>query len=86
MTDKIRDDMLDKVSGGVGGENEATCPVCGKRMKKVSNPYGSDSWKCKKCNQTQYMSDADYIQTLKIAESTGQTQGLVYPVWWDQVK
>ena len=84
----IADSELEKVVGGVGGINEATCPVCGKPMKKSSNPYGTDGWVCPdpNCNQTQFLSDAEYIQFLKAAEAAGQTQGLVYPVWWDQVK
>ena len=84
MTDKLKDEMLEKVTGGVGGENEATCPVCGKPMKFTQNPYGSDSWKCT-CGETQFMSDAEYIMFLEAAEAAGQTQGLVYPVWWNQV-
>lgn len=83
---KIDDQMLEKVSGGVGGENEATCPKCGKPMRKEANPYGTDSWKCDKCNETQLLSDAEYILMLKAAEAAGQTQGLVYPVWWNKVK
>ena len=84
---KINDDKLQNVVGGVGGIDEATCPVCGKPMKKSNNPYGTDGWVCPdpKCNQTQFLSDAEYIQFLKAAEATGQTQGLVYPVWWNQV-
>ena len=27
---KIADDILGKISGGLGGEYEATCPKCGK--------------------------------------------------------
>ena len=85
---KINDDMLKDVVGGVGGIDEATCPVCGNPMTKSINPYGSDSWVCPdpNCNQTQFLSDAEYIQFLKAAEATGQTQGLTYPVWWDEVK
>lgn len=88
MTDKskLSDSMLEKVVGGLGGPDEATCPKCGEPMRKVSNPYGTDSWKCDKCKETQFLSDQDYIQMLKAAEATGQTQGLVYPVWWDKVK
>lgn len=88
MTDKnkLSDSMLEKMNGGVGGPNEATCPVCGKPMRKENNPYGTDSWKCDKCNQTQFLSDQETIQMLQMAEATGQTQGLVYPVWWDKVK
>ncbi len=87
MNSKKIDDMdLKAVTGGLGGENEATCPKCGKPMNKISNPYGADSWKCDGCNVTQMLSDADYILMLKAAEAAGQTQGLVYPIWWDKVK
>ena len=84
---KINDDKLEDVVGGVGGIDEATCPLCGTPMKKSPNPYGSSMWVCpnEKCNETQFLSDAEYIQFLKAAEATGQTQGLVYPVWWNQV-
>ncbi len=83
---KIADDILGKISGGLGGEYEATCPKCGKPMRKEANPYGTDSWKCDGCKETQFLSDAEYILMLKTAEQLGQTQGLVYPVWWDKVK
>ena len=83
---KLTDEVLSKISGGLGGEFEATCPKCGRPMIKEANPYGSDSWKCDKCKETQFLSDADYILMLKAAEASGQTQGLVYPVWWDKVK
>lgn len=84
---KLKDDILEDVVGGLGGIDEATCPVCGKAMKKSNNPYGTDGWVCPdpNCNQTQFLSDAEYIQFLKAAEATGQTQGLVYPVWWKQI-
>ena len=84
MKEKIKDDILEKVTGGVGGENEATCPVCGKTMKLQHNDFGSDYWKCV-CGENQYMSDADYIRFLEAAVATGQTQGLVFPVWWNQI-
>lgn len=86
MKAKLSDEMLGKVNGGLGGPNEATCPKCGKPMRKENNPYGTDSWKCDKCNETQFLSDQDYIQMLRAAEAAGQTQGLVYPVWWNKVK
>ncbi|MBO4902072.1 MAG: hypothetical protein J5518_04705 [Lachnospiraceae bacterium] len=78
---RIDDEALAKVVGGLGGENEATCPKCGKPMK----PAG-DFWHCDACKVDQFMSDADYIMTLKAAIAAGQTQGLVFPVWWDKVK
>ncbi len=55
-------------------------------MRKEANPYGTDSWKCDMCNETQLLSDAEYILMLKAAEAAGQTQGLVYPIWWNKVK
>ena len=85
MTEKLKDEMLKKVTGGVGGANEATCPVCGTPMKLKANPYGTDSWECETCHETQFLSDAEYIQMLNAAKATGQTQGLVEPVWLDQV-
>ena len=88
LSGRLNDDDLEKVTGGVGGANEATCPQCGKPMSKQNEAGGpqSDAWFCSDCNIHQFMSDADYIEILKAAESTGQTQGLVYPVWWDKVK
>ena len=87
LSDKrFNDNELEKVTGGVGGANEATCPKCGKPMKLQPNPFGESSWVCEKCHETQFLSDAEYIQMLKAAEAAGQTQGLVYPVWWNQVK
>ena len=85
MENNLNDEMLKNVNGGVGGANEATCPVCGKPMKPVNNEFGDDFWKCDKCNQTQYVSDAEYILMIKAAEAAGQTQNLVYPVWWELV-
>ena len=81
----LNDDDLDKVSGGVGGENEATCPECGKTMKPTGNEYGDSMWYCSKCKIYQICSDADYILMIKAMEAANQP-GIVYPVWWDQVK
>lgn len=82
----VSDEDMAKVTGGVGGKNEATCPVCGKPMAVVNNPYGDNYWTCSKCNIDQLFSDADYIEVIKICEMAGQTEGIVYPVWWDKVK
>ena len=82
----LSDEDMAKAFGGVGGKNEATCPVCGKAMKVVKNPYGDDYWTCDKCNVDQFFSDADYIEIVKLCEQAGQTQGIVYPVWWNKVK
>lgn len=83
---KLSDSLLEKVNGGLGGADEATCPKCGDPMRKVNSSFGSPSWVCDKCKETQFMSDLEYIQVLKAAEAAGQTQGLVYPIWWDKVK
>lgn len=82
----LSDDEMTKAQGGLGGANEATCPKCGKPMKAENNPYGDGWWHCDACDVDQICSDAEYIEILKAAEAAGQTQGLVYPVWWDKVK
>ena len=82
----LSDDDMAKAIGGLGGKDEATCPVCGKPMKKIDNPYGDPYWTCEICKVDQICSDAEYIEILKFCEQMGQTQGLVYPVWWDKVK
>lgn len=82
----LGDDEMKKAQGGFGGANETTCPKCGKPMKKVNNPYGDDSWHCDDCDIDQICTDAEYIEILKAAEAAGQTQGLVYPVWWKKKK
>ncbi|MCR5357458.1 MAG: hypothetical protein K6E63_08660 [Lachnospiraceae bacterium] len=74
---ELSDSELDKVAGGVGGANEATCPKCGKSMTAKSD----GTWECSSCNITQILSDAEYIEVLRAAEAAGQTAGLVYPVW-----
>ncbi len=82
----LNESDLESVSGGVGGNNEATCPQCGATMRRVENNYGDPFWKCDSCDIMQIVSDAEYIQMIKEAEKYGQTQGLVYPVWWNQVQ
>ncbi|MCR4590807.1 MAG: hypothetical protein K5668_08305 [Lachnospiraceae bacterium] len=81
----LSDEDMERATGGVGGANEATCPQCGKPMKVVNNSYGDNYWTCESCAIDQFFSDAEYIEVLKAAEAAGQTQGLVYPVWWKQV-
>jgi ribosomal protein L37AE/L43A len=83
---EINDEDMKKAAGGLGGTNEATCPKCGKPMKWQDNPYGDGIWHCDACNENQMLSDAETIEMIKAAEASGQTQGLVYPVWWDKVK
>ena len=82
----LSDDEMTKAQGGLGGANEATCPQCGKPMQSKGNSYGDGLWHCDDCGIDQICSDAEYIEILKAAEAAGQTQGLVYPVWWDKVK
>lgn len=82
----ISDEEMAKVTGGVGGADEATCPYCGKPME-VANPggeYGDKSWNCPTCNIYQIMSDAEYIEMVKLLEQAGYT-GIEYPVWWNQI-
>ena len=90
LVEKVKNKAIDdsdmaKVSGGVGGANEATCPKCGQPMEVVNNPYGDNYWHCVACDIDQWLPDADYIEIIKASEAAGQTQGLVYPVWWDKV-
>ncbi len=86
---EISDADMENATGGVGGANEATCPKCGKPMSRPQDkdPNGphSDVWTCDACGTDQLFTDAEYIEILKAAEAAGQTQGLVYPVWWNQV-
>ena len=76
----LSDSELGAVSGGVGGANEATCPVCGDAMP----PNGDGTWSCASCNVLQFLSDAEYIQVYKLAKEEGKTEGLVKPVWGAQ--
>lgn len=82
----ISDDDMGQAVGGLGGKNEATCPVCGKPMTPVDNPYGDNYWTCSKCKVDQICSDAEYIEMLRLLEQAGATEGLVYPVWWNKIK
>ncbi|WP_036609431.1 hypothetical protein [Oribacterium sp. P6A1] len=85
MNTALSDEDMANVTGGLGGPNEATCPECGKPMKAVDNPYGDNFWTCDACKIDQFCSDADYIAMIKILEQAGQTQGIVYPVWWKDI-
>lgn len=83
---ELSDEDMAKANGGLGGANEATCPSCGMPMKVVNNPYGDNYWTCEKCKVDQLVSDAEYIEMIKLCEQIGQTQGIVYPVWWNKIK
>lgn len=79
----LSDADMEKVSGGVGGANEATCPSCGKTMRANSG-FGDTIWYCEKCDMYQIVSDAEFIEMVKIMEQLGYP--VQYPVWWDKVK
>ena len=85
MNAAVSDEDMAQAIGGVGGANEATCPVCGKPMIKVESGYGDPFWKCPYDDTMQIVSDAEYIEMIRMLEQAGQTQGIVYPVWWSQV-
>ena len=74
MTEKIKDEMLEKVTGGVGGENEATCPVCGKTMKLQHNDFGSDYWKCA-CGENQYIGKGEGKSTVPMTVRVTMVDG-----------
>lgn len=80
----LSDHDLEKVAGGVGGENEATCPVCGKPMKISNAGFGDSVWYCETCDMYQLLSDAEFVEMVKIMKQLGYPVEL--PVWWDQVK
>ena len=77
-------DMV-KVAGGVGGENEATCPKCGKPMRATGQEFGDGFWVCDRCKVNQICSDAEFIEIVRYMESINYP-GIEYPVWWDMVK
>ncbi len=79
----LSDADMEKVSGGVGGADEATCPSCGKPMK-VNNSFGDSIWYCEKCDMYQLVSDAEFIEMVKFMEQLGYP--VEYPVWWKQLK
>lgn len=80
----LSDSDMEKVSGGVGGANEATCPTCGRPMKIDNAGFGDSIWYCDKCNMYQLVSDAEFIEMVKFMEQLGYP--VEYPVWWDKVK
>ena len=81
----MSDDDMANATGGVGGANEATCPECGKPMKKKDNPYGDSLWECPSCHVNQLLSDAEYIEMVRAMEAAGMANQIVYPVWWKQI-
>ena len=93
----LSDSEVEKVAGGVGGADEATCPKCGKPMKKIvfggcGKPMekiafggGDPMWKCDKCGVNQLLPDAEFIEMVKYMEQIGYP-GIEYPIWWNQVK
>ena len=80
----LSDRELEKVAGGVGGADEATCPKCGKPMTVNHNPYGDDTWYCKDCDLTQLLSDAEFIEMVDVMKMLGYPVEL--PVWWEKIK
>ena len=56
----LTDQDLEKVAGGVGGANEATCPICGIPMRKTDSGFGDPFWVCDKCGTNQIVSDAEF--------------------------
>ena len=81
----LSDDTLDKITGGVGGANEATCPYCGKPMKAGTYPDVCKGWKCFDCGLATYASDKDCIEIIRYMEQLG-ISGIEYPVWWGKIK
>ena len=80
---KLSDEALEKVIGGVGGANEATCEVCGKPMKPGTYPGIGKGWQCAACGIATDASDADVIAIIRYMEQAGMQVN--YPVWWNQV-
>ncbi|MCR4656707.1 MAG: hypothetical protein K5770_10825 [Lachnospiraceae bacterium] len=81
---ELADADMAKAIGGVGGPDEATCPVCGKPMKGGVIPGIGNGWTCEACGISTDMSDAETIQLIRYMEQTG-VQDIGYPVWWPQV-
>jgi hypothetical protein len=81
----LSDADMEAVSGGVGGANEATCPICGKPMKATGQEFGDGFWICETCGVNQLVSDAEFIEIVKYMEQLGYP-GIEYPVWWNQIK
>lgn len=79
----LSDAEMEKVTGGVGGANEATCFYCGKPMVWDA---AISMWTCddpSHCKYSTDASDADTIYIIKYMEQNGIECG--YPVWWNQV-
>ena len=81
----LSDSEVEKVAGGVGGADEATCPKCGKPMKKIAFGGGDPMWECGACGVNQLLPDAEFIEMVKYMEQIGYP-GIEYPIWWNQVK
>ena len=80
----LTDDDVARAAGGVGGANEATCPVCGKPMPKTGQECGDGFWYCQSCDVRQLLSDAETIQMIRYMESINYPD-ITYPVWWSLV-
>ncbi len=81
---ELSDQDMGKAIGGVGGANEATCPVCGKPMKAGVIPGIGNGWTCEACGISTDASDAETIQIIKYMEQMG-IPDIGYPIWWNQV-
>ena len=80
---KLSDDNLGMVVGGVGGDNEATCEVCGDPMLAGTYPDVGKGWKCAKCGITTNASDADVIALIPYMDQNNIPVN--YPKWWGQL-
>lgn len=80
----LSDRELETVAGGVGGSNEATCPVCGKPMVMTGQEFGDGFWYCGDCGVNQIVTDAEFIEIVRYMEQLGYP--VEYPVWWNQIK
>ena len=83
----LSDEAVEKVSGGIGGADEATCPCCSGNiaMNKISNPYGDPWWTCPQCGMDQYFSDAETIEIIRAMEQMNYP-GIQYPSWWSSIR
>ena len=83
----LSDEAVGQVAGGVGGNNEATCPYCtgSITMNKISSPGCDDYWVCPNCGMLQILSDAETIQMIEYFEKIGYTD-FEYPSWWSQLQ
>lgn len=80
----LSDREMAKVAGGLGGENEATCSVCGKPMRVSKVENGETFWRCDACKIEHNVSDAEYIALIDMMESFNCP--VEYPIWWPEVK